>query len=105
MKMKSAIEIALEKTKDIEAKDDPNALSKEAMEKIREVNKEYDARIAEVEVRTSSKLREIQGQYTQEELKAVLPQLMEQIRNERDRINAERKEKLDTVRAKDRKNK
>ena len=95
--MKTALEIALEKTRDIVAQDDPNALSEDAKKKIREINKEYDARTAEVEVRASSKLRELQGSHSQQELQAILPQMLEQLKAEKDRINAERKEKTDAV--------
>ncbi|MFA6448403.1 MAG: hypothetical protein WCX65_02955 [bacterium] len=99
--MKSALEIALENTKDIVAQDDPNALSKEAKKTIRDINKEYNARVAEIEVRMSSKVREMQGQYSQQELQEVLPSLLDQFRVEKDRINAERKEKVDAEIEKD----
>jgi hypothetical protein len=99
--MKSALEIALEKTKDIVAQDDPNALSPEAKKKIKEINKEFNARIAEIEVRVSSKVREMQGNHSQQELQEILPEMLEQFKVEKDRINAERKEKVDAVTAGD----
>ncbi len=95
--MKSALEIALEKTKNIQPQDDPNALSDEAKKELRDLNREYDARIAEVEIRLSSKIREMQGRYSQQELQGVLPELVEQFKAEKDRINAERKEKTDDL--------
>jgi hypothetical protein len=99
--MKTALEIALEKTRDIVAQDDPNALSEDAKKKIRGINKEYDARVAEIEVRISSKLRELQGSHSQQELQAILPPMLEQFKADKDRINAERKEKTDAVIAAD----
>ena len=48
-KMKSAIEIAMERTADVEPADDPYELTDEHKAKIREINKEYDAKIAEIE--------------------------------------------------------
>ncbi len=99
--MKSALEIALEKTKDIQPEDDPNALSEEAKKAVHDLNREYDARIAEVEIRLSSKIREMQGQYSQQELQSVLPELTGQFKVEKDRINAERKEKTDDLISKD----
>ena len=96
-RMKSALEIALEKTKDIQPQDDPTALSEEAKMKIREINSEYDARTAEIEVRASSKIREMQGKYTEQDLKVYLTELLEQFRAEKDRINAERREKTDQI--------
>ncbi len=102
--MKTALEIALEKTRDITPQDDPNALSDEAKKQIRAINKEYDARIAEIEIKTSSKLREMQGQYSEQELQSILPGMIEQIKSQKDAINAERKEKTDAVAAQDLKN-
>lgn len=102
--LKTALEIALEKTRDITPQDDPNALSDEAKKQIRAINKEYDARIAEIEIKTSSKLREMQGQYSEQELQSILPGMIEQIKSQKDAINAERKEKTDAVAAQDLKN-
>ena len=99
--MKSALEIALEKTKDIIAQDDPNALSDEAKKKVRGLNKEFDARIAEIEIRVSAKVREMQGQYSKEELEQMLPEMLDQFKADKERINAERKEKVDAVMEKD----
>jgi hypothetical protein len=99
--MKTALEIALEKTKNIVPQDDPNALSEEAKKKVRELNKEYDARIAEIEVRVAAKVREMQGQYSNQELQGILPEMLDQFKAEKDAINAERKEKVDAVTAKD----
>lgn len=99
--MKTALEIALEKTRDITPQDDPNALSDDAKKQIRAINKEYDARIAEIEIKTSSKLREMQGQYSEQELQSILPEMIEQIKSQKDAINAERKEKTDAVAEKD----
>jgi len=95
--MKSAIEIALEKTKDIEPQEPPKELPEEAKEKIRQINKEYDARVAEVETKVSSKIREMIQQYGPEEVKAHMPDFQAQLRQERDRINSERRQKTDAV--------
>jgi hypothetical protein len=93
--MKTALEIALENTKNIVAQDDPNALSPEAKKKIRALNKEFDARIAEIEIRMSTKVREIQGQYSKQELEEMLPEMLDQFKAEKERINAERKAQVD----------
>ncbi|HOO55608.1 MAG TPA: hypothetical protein PLN69_02220 [bacterium] len=99
--MKSALEIALEKTKDIKAENDPNALSKEAFEKIRQINKDFDAQIAEMEINIAAKVREMQGSMTQEELQAYLPQVVEDLKTKKDQFNSERNTKIEEIRKKD----
>ncbi|HOX28613.1 MAG TPA: hypothetical protein PLQ76_05600, partial [bacterium] len=78
--MKSALEIALERTKDIVPQNDPNELSDEAKSKIREINKEFDVRIAEIEVKASSKARELMQSYSEKELEEILPAVKGQSR-------------------------
>jgi hypothetical protein len=98
--MKSALEIALERTKNIVAQEDPNALPKEALDEIRSVNQDFDASIAEVEVLMSSKARDLQGQVPREELQTYLQQLAEGFRQKKDEINAERNVKIEEITAK-----
>ncbi|HOC93678.1 MAG TPA: hypothetical protein PKH33_15120 [bacterium] len=99
--MKSALELALEKTKDIVPQDDPMELSKEAKQQIRDINREFDALIAEIELKVSARLREAESQFSQEEIRQLLPELEAQLQGERDRINAERAEKTEAVRKAD----
>ena len=60
--MKSALEIAPEKTKDIRA-EETEYIPEELKAKVREVNQEYDAKIAEVETLFKSRLKEMVEQY------------------------------------------
>jgi hypothetical protein len=93
-RMKSALEVALERTKDIKAGDDPNQLTDEQKQEVREINKAYDAEIAKLEIEFSHKIRQMAEQYGEEEVRTHLASFQTELRRERDRINAERQEKI-----------
>lgn len=88
--MKSALEIALEKTKDIK----PEAaeyIPEELKAKIRDVNKEFDAKIAESETMFKQRLKELAEQYGARELEAHMPSFLAQVKQQKDAINEERR--------------
>lgn len=92
--MKSALEIALEKTSHIEAKDDPKQLSDDEKQKVRDINQEFDSKIAELEIEFSRRIRELAEQHGEQTLKQHLPHFDQELRNARDAINAERQAAL-----------
>jgi hypothetical protein len=92
--MKSALEIALEKTSHIEAKEDPRQLNEDEKQHVRDINKDYDAKTAELEIEFSQRIRELASQHGEQVLKEHLPQFDHELRTARDSINAERQEKL-----------
>lgn len=94
--MKSALEIALEKTKDIKA-EETEYIPEELKVKVREVNQEYDAKIAEVETIFKSRLKEMTEQYGPQEVQAHLETFYSQIRQEKDRINEDRRDAVEKI--------
>ena len=93
--MKSALDIALEKTASIEAKEDPHALTPEEKAKVREINVEYDAKIAELEVQVTQRIRQLAETHGEAEVQAHMEMFQQEIMASRDQINAERQSKLD----------
>ena len=92
--MKSALEIALEKTQDIEAREDPNQLTDEEKGRVRDINREYDAQVAGVELKVSQRIREMIETHGEKEVQAHMQLFQQDLRAERDRINAERQTAL-----------
>ena len=92
--MKSALEIALEKTQDIQAQEDPHQLTSDEKQQVRVINQEFDARIAELELEFSRRIRQIAEEHGQEQLKAHLPMFDQELRTARDTINSERQDKI-----------
>lgn len=92
--MKSALELALEKTAHIEPKGDPLALTDEEKVRVREINMKYDQKISELEMEVSRRLREVAETSGQQELQQHLAYFQQQITTARDGINAERQEEL-----------
>lgn len=92
--MKSALELALEKTAHIEPKGDPLALSDEEKIRVREINMKYDQKMSELEIEFTRKLREVAETQGQQELQAHMAYFQQQITQVRDGINAERQEEL-----------
>lgn len=94
--MKSALEIALEKTKDIKA-EETAYIPEELKVKVREINQEYDAKVAEVETIFRSRLKEMTEQHGPQEVQAHMETFYAQLRQEKDRINEDRRDAVDKV--------
>lgn len=88
----------MEKTKDIAPDRDPFELPEEAKAKIRSINQDYDAKIAEMEINVTKKIREMAQSMGQQELQAHAQEISRQVRAEKDRINAERRDKTEAIR-------
>lgn len=87
--MKSAYELAMERLE----KEDPSAvkpLTDEQRAKLAEIDKVYDAKVAEREVFLKGKLATARGEEAE--------QLEQQLKHERARINEEREDKKNKVR-------
>lgn len=87
--MKSAYELAMERLE----KDDPSAvkpLTDEQRAQLAEIDKVYEAKIAEREVFLKGKLVSAQGEEAE--------QIQQQLRLERERLQEEREDKKDKVR-------
>jgi len=86
--MKSAYELAMEK---LEKEDPSSAVTDEQKEQLAEIDRIYDAKIAEREVF-------LKGSIAKAKDHAERQQLEQQLKDERAKINAERESKKDRVR-------
>jgi hypothetical protein len=92
--MKSALEIALEKTRGIAPSEDPRMLTVEEKARVREINREFGAKIAEIEIQVSQRIRQMAGKFGEQEIQEHMQSFQQELRGERNRINAERQEVL-----------
>lgn len=97
--MKSALEIALEKSAKL-AEGDPTAvkLTDEQRVKIAEVEQEYRAKIAEHEIMTDSKIRAIALQASGREFSEQVMLLREQLAQEKVKLEEEKAARIQAIR-------
>lgn len=92
--MKSALEIALERTKNISAGEDPNALTDEQKQQLREINLRFDEQIAKLELDFTQRIRSMVENYGEAEVRDHLAQFQNELRSERARINTDRQAEI-----------
>ncbi len=93
--MKSALEIAMEKTAGAEQ---GGRLTDEQRSAIADLEKEYQAKIAEQEIMVESKIKLLAAQATGHEFQQQVHALREQLAQERERLEEERKARTQAVR-------
>ena len=94
--MKSALELALEKTDDLVDKN--TKLSPEQVEAIDETRKEYEAKWAEQEIVLNGRIAKLQVEADPETFAEHSQQFRDEMNHVRDKIYAERDEKLEKIR-------
>ena len=94
--MKSALELALEKTDDLVDKN--TKLSPEQVEAIDETRKEYEAKWAEQEIVLNGRIIKLQVEADPETFAEHSRQFRDEMNHVRDKIYAERDEKLEKIR-------
>ncbi|MFP6590133.1 MAG: hypothetical protein VCE12_06385 [Candidatus Latescibacterota bacterium] len=94
--MKSALELALEKTDDLVDKN--TKLSPEQVEAIDETRKEYEAKWAEQEIVLNGRIVKLQVEADPETFAEHSQQFRDEMNHVRDKIYAERDEKLEKIR-------
>ena len=94
--MKSALELALEKTDDLVDKN--TKLSPEQVEAIDETRKEYEAEWAEQEIVLNGRIAKLQVEADPETFAEHSRQFRDEMNHVRDKIYAERDEKLEKIR-------
>ena len=94
--MKSALELALEKTDDLVDKN--TKLSPEQVEAIDETRKEYEAKWAEQEIVLNGRIAKLQVEADPETFAEHSRQFQDEMNHVRDKIYAERDEKLEKIR-------
>ncbi len=93
--MKSALEIAMEKTAGVQQ---GGKLTDEQRSAIGDLEKEYQAKIAEQEIMVESKIKLLAAQATGPEFQEQVYALREQLAQERERLEEEKKAKTQAVR-------
>ena len=93
--MKSALEIALEKTAGAQQS---GKLTETQRSTIGDLEKEYQAKIAEQEIMVESKIKLLAAQATGPEFQEQVHALREQRLQERERLEEEKKKKIQAVR-------
>ena len=93
--MKSALEIAMEKTAGAQ---EGGKLTDEQRGAIGDLEKEYQAKIAEQEIMVESKIKALAAQATGPEFQQQVHALREQLVQERERLDEEKKAKVQAVR-------
>lgn len=93
--MKSALEIAMEKTAEAQQ---GGKLTDDQRSAIGDLEKEYQAKVAEQEIMIESKIKALATQAQGHELQQQVLALREQLVQERERLEAEKKAKIQVVR-------
>ncbi len=93
--MKSALEIAMEKTAGAQQ---GGKLTDEQRSAIGDLEKEYQAKVAEQEIMIESKIKALAAQATGPEFQQQVHALREQLVQERERLEEEKQAKIQAVR-------
>ena len=95
--MKSAIELAMEKTEELV--ENQNKLSEEQLAAISDIRNEYEAKWAEQEIALKQRLAKLAQEADPQGFAEQQRQLQEEMNQARDRIFSERDGKIEAVRA------
>ena len=85
--MKSAIELALERTTHFKKDAEKAALPKEKIKRISEIEKEYQAKVAETEILLESRFKKVVQTLAPEEAPIHIEALREEFQKERESLN------------------
>jgi dsDNA-specific endonuclease/ATPase MutS2 len=98
--MKSALELALERTDHVRKaiRDEGLALTDAQREQLAEIEREYNAKIAEKDVMLQTEMRQLLMQYPPAEVVPVIEQLRDKFIDEKRKLTEERNEKLARIR-------
>ena len=97
--MKSALEIALEKTKHISGEGEQGPLTEEQKTKIAGIRKEYEAKIAQEEIMMKSEIGKLGPAAASEEGKAYLDMVREKFASAKTRLTETMEKKIDQARS------
>ena len=98
--MKSALELALERTDHVRKaiRDEGLALTDAQREQLAEIEREYNAKIAEKDVMLQTEMRQLLMQYPPAEVVPVIEQLRNKFIDEKRKLTEERNEKAARIR-------
>lgn len=94
--MKSALELALEKTDDLV--DDNDRLSPDQVEEISQVRKEFEAKWAEQEIVLKGRIAKMQAETDPQTFAEHQRQFQDEMNQVRDKIHAERDARIERIR-------
>jgi len=95
--LKSAWEIALEKTGKYKAEAKEERLTPEQRERIREIENEYQAKIAEKEIMLQSKIKKLERDYGPLEAQRQAETLRQELEREKAALMEEKSKKIEAV--------
>jgi hypothetical protein len=98
--MKSALELALERTDHVRQaiRDEGLSLTDAQRERLAEIEREYNAKIAEKDVMLQTEMRKLLMQYPPAEVAPVIAQLRDKFIEEKRKLTEERNEKVVRIR-------
>jgi hypothetical protein len=98
--MKSALELALERTDHVRKaiRDEGLALTEAQREQLAEIEREYNAKIAEKDVMLQTEMRKLLMSYPPAEAAPVLEQLRDKFIDEKRKLTEERNDKAARIR-------
>lgn len=96
-KLKSAWELALEKTAGLKSDASEEKLSPEQRKKIAEIGKEYQARIAEKEIMFQTKLKKLPMECNPAELQQQAMLLSQSFAQEKNSLQEEKAQKIEAI--------
>jgi hypothetical protein len=96
--MKSALELAMEKLGKIQSKESSVALTDAQRQKISELRKQYDAKIAEKEIMLQAEIRKLVQRHAPQEAAVAARQLQEQFQEAKRALLQEVEEKIAAIR-------
>ena len=98
--MKSALELALERTDHVRQaiRDEGLALTDAQREQLAEIEREYNAKIAEKDVMLQTEMRKLLMHYPPAEVSPVIEQLRDKFIDEKRKLTEERNEKTARIR-------
>lgn len=97
--MKSALEIAMEKTKHISGEGERGPLTEEQKTKIAELRREYESKIAQEEIMMKSEVGKLGPAASSEEGKAYLQMVREKFASAKNRLTETMEKKIEQVRS------
>ena len=96
--MKSAVELALEKMGKLQSDDSSGALTDEQRQKIGDLRKLYDAKIAEKDIMLQAEVRKMSQNHPPQEVAAAAHALQQKFQDEKKSLQQEMEDKIAAVR-------
>lgn len=97
--MKSAVELAMEKLGKLQTDTSSESLTDEQRQRIGDLRKQYDAKIAEKEIMMQSEIRQMMQRHQPQEVAVAAQGLQEQFQETKRALQQELEDKIAAIRA------